>query len=60
MAPTVSSQDVPVLAPLLHREVFYRVLTGPLGPRLRALAQSDSQARHSSTKSTCGCTRRAV
>jgi len=38
-------QDVPVLAPLLHREVFYRVLTGPLGPRLRALAQSDSQTR---------------
>lgn len=38
-------QDVPVLAPLLQREVFYRVLTGPLGPRLRALAQSDSQTR---------------
>ncbi len=38
-------QDVPVLAPLLQRELFYRVLTGPLGPRLRALAQSDSQTR---------------
>ncbi|MGE5450472.1 MAG: AraC family transcriptional regulator N-terminal domain-containing protein [Acidobacteriota bacterium] len=38
-------QDVPVLAPLLQREVFYRVLTGPLGPRLRALAQADSQTR---------------
>ena len=38
-------QDVPVLAPLLQREVFYRVLTGPLGPRLWALAQSDSQTR---------------
>ncbi len=38
-------QDVPVLAPLLQREVFYRVLTGPLGPRLRAMAQSDSQTR---------------
>jgi len=37
--------DVPVLAPLLQRELFYRVLTGPLGPRLRALAQADSQAR---------------
>jgi AraC-like DNA-binding protein len=38
-------QDVPVLAPLLQRELFYRVLTGPLGPRLRALAQADSQTR---------------
>lgn len=37
-------QDVPVLAPLVQREVFYRVLTGPLGPRLRALATGDSMA----------------
>jgi AraC-like DNA-binding protein len=37
-------QDAPVLAPLVQREIFYRVLTGPLGPRLRALATGDSQA----------------
>jgi AraC-like DNA-binding protein len=38
-------QDVAVLAPMLRREVFYRVLTGPLGPRLRALAQEHSRGR---------------
>lgn len=38
-------QDVPVLGPLLHREIFYRVLNGPLGPRLRHLASADSHAR---------------
>lgn len=38
-------QDVPALAPLLPREVFYRVLTGQLGPRLRALTQTGSQTR---------------
>ena len=38
-------QDVAVLAPLLQREIFYRVLTGPLGPRLRHLASADSHAR---------------
>jgi AraC-like DNA-binding protein len=38
-------QDVAVLAPMLCREVFYRVLTGPLGPRLRALAHEHSRGR---------------
>jgi AraC-like DNA-binding protein len=38
-------QDLKTLAPLLQREIFYRVLTGPLGPRLRALAQGDGVAR---------------
>ncbi|MFO1339909.1 MAG: AraC family transcriptional regulator [Burkholderiaceae bacterium] len=37
--------DVPVLAPLAIREVFYRVLTGELGPRLRALAVAESHAQ---------------
>jgi AraC-like DNA-binding protein len=37
--------DAPVLAPLAIREIFYRVLTGELGPRLRALAVADSQAQ---------------
>lgn len=38
-------QDIPVMAPLLKREMFYRVLTGPLGSRLRDLAQTDSHSR---------------
>ncbi|HSI50135.1 MAG TPA: AraC family transcriptional regulator [Ideonella sp.] len=37
-------QDLRMLAPLVQREIFYRVLTGPLGPRLRALAAGDSAA----------------
>ncbi|MET0211310.1 MAG: AraC family transcriptional regulator, partial [Burkholderiaceae bacterium] len=40
-----SPLDQRVLSPLLQREIFYRVLTGPLGPRLRALATQDSAAR---------------
>lgn len=40
-----SPQDLKTLAPLLQREILYRVLTGPLGPRLRALAQGDGVAR---------------
>jgi AraC-like DNA-binding protein len=38
-------QGLKTLAPLVQREIFYRVLTGPLGPRLRALAQGDGTAR---------------
>lgn len=38
-------QDLKALAPLLQREIFYRVLTGPLGLRLRALTQTDGPAR---------------
>lgn len=38
-------RDQPVLAPLIQREIFYRVLTGELGPRLRALAVADSHAQ---------------
>ncbi|CAM3942046.1 AraC family transcriptional regulator [Roseateles saccharophilus] len=38
-------QDLQALAPLVQREIFYRVLTGPLGPRLRVLAQGDGVAR---------------
>jgi AraC-like DNA-binding protein len=36
--------DQAVLAPLALREICYRVLTGELGPRLRALALADSQS----------------
>ena len=38
-------QDLKTLAPLVQREILYRVLTGPLGPRLRALAHTDSTTR---------------
>lgn len=37
-------QDAPVLAPLAVREIYYRVLTGDLGPRLRQLAVADSHS----------------
>jgi AraC-like DNA-binding protein len=37
--------DVPVLAPLAVREIYYRVLTGELGHRLRALAVAESHAQ---------------
>jgi AraC-like DNA-binding protein len=38
-------RDLPVLAPLALREIFYRLLTGELGSRLRALAVADSQSQ---------------
>ena len=38
-------QDAPVLAPLAIREIYYRVLTGGLGPRLRELAVADSHSQ---------------
>lgn len=37
-------QDAPVLAPLAIREIYYRVLIGELGHRLRELATADSRA----------------
>ena len=37
-------EDLPVLAPMLEREILYRLLTGPQGPRLRHLATRDSQS----------------
>jgi hypothetical protein len=38
-------QDVPVLAPLAVREIYYRVLMGDLGPSLRELAVADSHSQ---------------
>jgi AraC-like DNA-binding protein len=38
-------RDMKTLAPLVQREILYRVLTGPLGARLRALARGDGVAR---------------
>ena len=36
--------DIPALAPLVLREVTYRVLTGPQGPRLRQIAAAGGPA----------------
>lgn len=36
--------DVPVLYPLLERELLYRLLQGPLGPQLRQIGLPDSPA----------------
>jgi AraC-like DNA-binding protein len=36
-------QDVPVLAPLLEREILYRLLQGPQGGVLRQIARTDSR-----------------
>jgi AraC-like DNA-binding protein len=38
-------RDLPVLAPMAVREIYYHVLTGELGPRLRELATADSHAQ---------------
>src|SRR5882762_2775901 len=38
-------RDVRVLAPLAIREIYYRVLTGGLGTRLRELAVADSYSQ---------------
>lgn len=40
-----SPHDVGPLAPLVLREVTYRVLTGPLGPRLRQIAAAGAPAQ---------------
>lgn len=36
--------DIPVLAPLLQREILYRLLQGPQGAMLRQLALADSRS----------------
>ena len=38
-------RDAAVLAPLVLREIHYRVLTGELGPQLRMLSLADSHAQ---------------
>lgn len=40
-----SPQDAPVLAPLVMREIYWRVLTGALGPQLRALSVAGSHTQ---------------
>lgn len=36
-------EDIPVLAPLIEREILYRLLMGPQGPLLRQMAAADSR-----------------
>ncbi|ESR24098.1 AraC family transcriptional regulator [Lutibaculum baratangense] len=36
-------ESIPALAPLIEREILYRLLTGPQGPTLRHLARPDSR-----------------
>ncbi len=40
---TREPKDIPVLAPLLRREILYRLLTGDQGARLRQIASAGSQ-----------------
>ena len=42
-------EHLPALAPLALREIHYRVLTGELGARFRAMAVGDSHARRIAT-----------
>jgi AraC-like DNA-binding protein len=37
-------KDIPILAPIIEREIFYRLLVGDQGTRLRQIASSGSQS----------------
>ena len=37
-------KDIPILGPLIHREIMYRLLTGEQGARFREIASSGSQS----------------
>ena len=39
------SKDIPILAPIIQREIFYRLLVGDQGVRLRQMASSGSQSQ---------------
>lgn len=43
-----SPADIPVLAPLVRREIVYRALNSELGPRIRKFAATDSQSHRMS------------
>jgi AraC-like DNA-binding protein len=38
-------KDIPVLAPIIQREIIYRLLVGDQGPRLRQIASAGSQSQ---------------
>jgi AraC-like DNA-binding protein len=35
-------EDIPAMAPLIEQEILYRLLTGPLGPRLQQIAMAET------------------
>lgn len=39
-------QDIPILAPVIQREIIYRLLVGDQGERLRHIASAGSQSHH--------------
>ena len=39
-------QDIPVLAPLIEREILWRLLSGPLGETVRQAGIADSSLNH--------------
>ena len=39
-------KDIPILAPIIQREIFYRLLVGDQGARLRQMASAGSQSQH--------------
>ncbi len=39
------TEDIPVLAPIIKREIFYRLLVGDQGVRLRQMASAGSQSQ---------------
>jgi transcriptional regulator GlxA family with amidase domain len=40
-----SPKDIPILAPIIQREIFYRLLVGDQGTRLRQMALTGSQSQ---------------
>ncbi len=40
-----NQKDIPILAPIIEREIFYRLLVGDQGVRLRQMASAGSQCR---------------
>lgn len=40
-----AEQDIPILAPVIQREIIYRLLTGEQGARLRQIAATGGQSR---------------
>ncbi len=41
--------DIPILSPLIQKEIIYRLLTGEQGTRLRQIASAGSQSHHMAT-----------
>ena len=39
-------EDIPILAPLVHKELLYRLLTGAQGDMLRQITKAESHSRH--------------